>query len=114
MNTTSPTLHLNAGAVSAALLKTAGDNLQDDCRQFYPKGIQWGEIAVTYGHRLSCSYVFHGALPAFFLDEHKMSEGEKFTVSYSVHIFNYFNYFKSYVYTEQKQSLHFLDKNYPN
>ena len=89
MNTTSPTLHLNAGAVSVALLKMAGDRLQDDCKTYYPRGINWGEIAVTQGYALPCSYVFHGALPAFMLDKMKMSEAEKFTVScLSVPIFN--------------------------
>ena len=91
MNTTSPELYLNAGAVSAAMLKTAGSRLQDDCKQLYPKGIRWGEIAVTNGHLLPCSFVFHGALPPYLLDEHKMSEGEKFSVSlFTTSVYKYF------------------------
>ncbi|CAG2237686.1 unnamed protein product [Mytilus edulis] len=50
------------GAVSAALLKVGGQALQDECKQNYPQGIGYGEVAVTSGYNLPCSYVCHGSL----------------------------------------------------
>lgn len=78
MNTTSKDLQLDAGAVSSAMLKTAGDGLQTDCATYYPKGIEWGEMAVTRGHQLPSKYVFHGALPPYHMH---LSEMDKLTVS---------------------------------
>ena len=64
--------------------------MQTDCYMYYPKGIEWGEIAVTRGHKLQCKYVFHGALPAYYMH---LDETKKLTVSlfyfdlvYRVHI----------------------------
>ncbi|CAC5424291.1 Protein mono-ADP-ribosyltransferase PARP15 [Mytilus coruscus] len=57
VNTTSKDLQLNQGAVSAALLKVGGQALQDECLQNYPKGVGYGEVAVTSGYNLPCSYV---------------------------------------------------------
>ena len=56
-------LDLKFGAVSSALLKKAGDDLQLECNIKYPKGILFPEIAITKGYKLSCQFIFHGALP---------------------------------------------------
>ena len=56
-------LNLNVGEVSSALLKEAGDDLQVECKEKYPEGIFFPEIAVTKGYNLPCQFVFHGSLP---------------------------------------------------
>ncbi|KAK7089051.1 protein mono-ADP-ribosyltransferase PARP15-like isoform X2 [Littorina saxatilis] len=42
-----PQLDLSKGTLSRAILKEKGNRLQEQCRQKYPKGIQYGDIAVT-------------------------------------------------------------------
>lgn len=63
VNSTSTSLDLKNGAVSGSILKRAGPQIQDECKQRYPKGIQVGDIALTKGHGLACKEVFHTALP---------------------------------------------------
>ena len=65
VNTTSPNLDLNFGQVSAALLRTAGAEIQRECKERYPKGVQGPEIAVTMGYNLKCQFVFHGSLRSY-------------------------------------------------
>ncbi|KAL4232400.1 hypothetical protein ACF0H5_009968 [Mactra antiquata] len=62
--TTAPDLNLNSGKASRSILKAAGQELQDECKQKYPENIKFGEIAVVcaYGS-LECSRVYLTALP---------------------------------------------------
>jgi O-acetyl-ADP-ribose deacetylase (regulator of RNase III) len=53
-------LVLNRGAVSRSLLEAAGPGLQDECKQRYPQGINYGEVVPTGGHQLRCRKVYHG------------------------------------------------------
>lgn len=62
MNTTNPGLNLDQGVVTGAILKAAGSGLQDECKNKYPDGIKYGEIARTSGHSLACKEVFHVTL----------------------------------------------------
>jgi O-acetyl-ADP-ribose deacetylase (regulator of RNase III) len=62
VNTTSTDLKLDKGAVSATLLKKGGPILQQECSQKYPKGVRYGEVAVTSGGQLQCQIVCHGSL----------------------------------------------------
>ncbi|XP_052088539.1 protein mono-ADP-ribosyltransferase PARP14-like isoform X3 [Mytilus californianus] len=78
VNTTSKDLQLNQGAVSAALLKVGGQALQDECLQNYPKGVGYGEVAVTSGYNLPCSYVCHGSLDQWRKDGSSIKVLEKF------------------------------------
>ncbi|XP_053407780.1 protein mono-ADP-ribosyltransferase PARP14-like isoform X2 [Mercenaria mercenaria] len=62
VNTTAKNLDLKNGAVSSSLLKFGGQNLQVEVSTNYPDGINFGEIAVSAGHNLKCSQVFHTTL----------------------------------------------------
>ena len=62
VNTTARNLDLKNGAVSASLLRTAGNQLQDEIHQKYPNGIKDGDIAVTSGNGLRCQMVIHTSL----------------------------------------------------
>ncbi|CAC5387435.1 BRIP1 [Mytilus coruscus] len=63
VNTTSTNLQLNYGAVSQSLLCVGGPQLQKECNQKYPDGVNLGDVAVTSGGSLKCDVIFHGALP---------------------------------------------------
>jgi hypothetical protein len=39
-----------------------GPILQQECSQKYPKGVRYGEVAVTSGGLLQCQIVCHGSL----------------------------------------------------
>lgn len=62
VNTTSLHLDLDSGKVSRSILRKAGPCIQDQLRNYHPKGITQGEVAVTRGFRLDCRFVYHGAL----------------------------------------------------
>lgn len=62
VNTTSLNLDLDSGKVSRSILRKAGRGIQDQLRNFHPKGIAPGEVAVTRGFSLDCRFVYHGAL----------------------------------------------------
>ena len=57
--------------MSLALLKAAGQSLQQECSNVGP--INVGEVAVTGGGNLPCHHVFHTVLPSY---KHK-NEPEK-------------------------------------
>ncbi|KAL8567911.1 hypothetical protein ACOMHN_059033 [Nucella lapillus] len=59
INSTSNELDLQKGAVSASILKVAGQNLQMECKSKYPGGLQTGGLARTQGHGLNCQEIFH-------------------------------------------------------
>lgn len=63
VNSSNLALFLAHGGMSGNLLEAAGANLQAECSQKYPNGIDFGSIAVTSGHKLSCKAVYHIALP---------------------------------------------------
>ncbi|KAL3880865.1 hypothetical protein ACJMK2_033071, partial [Sinanodonta woodiana] len=60
-----PDLQLCNGSLSDSLLEEAGSELQDECDEKYPGGIQHGDVAVTAGYNLQCEKVYHGALPSW-------------------------------------------------
>ncbi|XP_061165013.1 protein mono-ADP-ribosyltransferase PARP15-like [Saccostrea echinata] len=62
VNSTSSKLKLTSGRGSRALLEAAGEELQKECDQKYPKGITQQEIAVTGPGNLKCKIVCHGTL----------------------------------------------------
>ncbi|KAK3094887.1 hypothetical protein FSP39_007507 [Pinctada imbricata] len=65
VNTTSKDLRLTNGAVSNSLLNAAGPSIQQECNMNYPNGVQHGQVAVTKGGNLRCSFVCHGSLPSW-------------------------------------------------
>ena len=65
MNSSRSDLDLSKGRASKALLDAAGADIQDECEEDYPYGIQDGEIAITSGGLLSCRAIYHGALSKY-------------------------------------------------
>ena len=65
VNTASANLDLRQGAVSLALLTTAGPQLQTEVSKCYPQNLRRGEIAITGGYHLKCNKVFHGRLDVY-------------------------------------------------
>ncbi|KAK6178592.1 hypothetical protein SNE40_013346 [Patella caerulea] len=65
VNSTSNKLELQNGAVSSSINKAAGPNLQAECKEKYPNGINVGDIAVTGPGKLSCQKVYHTCLSSF-------------------------------------------------
>ena len=65
VNTTTPGLDLETGAVSSAILAKAGQGLQDDCKTKHPNGVKVGEVAVTKAHGLRVKEVYHLTLPSW-------------------------------------------------
>jgi len=61
VNTTGKDLKLSSGAVSKLILSTAGQQIQAECQQLAPDGIQLGNVVETSGYKLPCSKVYHGA-----------------------------------------------------
>ena len=63
VNTTNRDLNLSSGAVSVALLKAGGRQLQEECTKKAP--INTGDVAVTGPGSLPCRYVFHTVVPGY-------------------------------------------------
>ncbi|XP_052796349.1 E3 ubiquitin-protein ligase MYCBP2-like isoform X2 [Mya arenaria] len=63
VNSANQRLALKHGRISASILKTSGDGLQEECSRLYPNGIHFGGVAATNGHGLKCQRVYHVALP---------------------------------------------------
>ena len=63
MNTTNRDLNLSSGAVSLALLKAGGQQLQMECTKKAP--ISTGDVAVTGPGAISCRYIFHTVIPSY-------------------------------------------------
>lgn len=61
VNTTSASLNLNNGMVSAVLSKAAGPGMQNECTNYVQSrgNIAVGDFAPTGGHNLSCRNVYH-------------------------------------------------------
>ncbi|XP_026129258.1 poly [ADP-ribose] polymerase 14-like isoform X3 [Carassius auratus] len=64
VNTISEDLDLRKGAVSRALLQTAGHHLQSEItRAAHSKNVNYGEMLITNGYNLKCQKVFHVVCP---------------------------------------------------
>ncbi|XP_026178055.1 protein mono-ADP-ribosyltransferase PARP14-like isoform X2 [Mastacembelus armatus] len=64
VNTISETMNLNQGAVSKAILEAAGPALQSTVRSGAKTTVlQYGDVVVTSGFKLSCRKVFHAVCP---------------------------------------------------
>uniref|UniRef100_A0A9J8AV17 Poly [ADP-ribose] polymerase n=1 Tax=Cyprinus carpio carpio TaxID=630221 RepID=A0A9J8AV17_CYPCA len=64
VNTISEDLDLRKGAVSNALLQTAGHQLQSEItRAARSKNVNYGEMLITDGYKLKCQKVFHVVCP---------------------------------------------------
>ncbi|XP_043106136.1 protein mono-ADP-ribosyltransferase PARP14-like isoform X1 [Puntigrus tetrazona] len=64
VNTISEDLDLSKGAVSKALLQTAGHQLQSEItRAARSKNVNYGEMVITVGYKLKCCKVFHVVCP---------------------------------------------------
>ncbi|XP_056103819.1 protein mono-ADP-ribosyltransferase PARP14-like [Rhinichthys klamathensis goyatoka] len=64
VNTMSEDLDLSKGAVSKALLQTAGYQLQSEIhRAAHSNNLNYGEMVITDGYNLNCSKVFHVVCP---------------------------------------------------
>ncbi|XP_036396903.1 protein mono-ADP-ribosyltransferase PARP9 [Megalops cyprinoides] len=57
VNTISPALCLSEGAISKAILKKAGDKIQNEIKLHHCKG--FGDVIETNGYDLNCSCVYH-------------------------------------------------------
>ncbi|XP_033742533.1 protein mono-ADP-ribosyltransferase PARP14-like isoform X1 [Pecten maximus] len=71
-------LNLSTGGLSEALLKVAGESLQEECTKSYPNGISTGQILTTKGYGLSCSYVYHACLPDWSNTDHEEAKEDLF------------------------------------
>lgn len=62
VNSTNPELNLKKGFVSSIICKRGGQEIEDELSRKYEKGIEFGSIAVSSGHRLGFQKIFHCAL----------------------------------------------------
>lgn len=67
VNTTNKDLKsLKQGRVSKSILDAAGSELSTECRNKYPRGIEYCEVAVTPSFQLKqCKKIYHGGIPFF-------------------------------------------------
>ena len=61
-NTTANNLNLDTGAISSAILKSAGSGIQDEVNQKCSNGLQDGEYVTSSGGNLNVNMIFHAAL----------------------------------------------------
>ncbi|XP_062603399.1 uncharacterized protein LOC134265164 [Saccostrea cucullata] len=78
VNTTSLSLDMTSGAVSASILEAAGDGLKTEIAQIPADlttgqviRVNYGDVAETFGYRLNCERIFHGALYKWKDDQEK-------------------------------------------
>ncbi|XP_067657209.1 protein mono-ADP-ribosyltransferase PARP15-like [Haliotis asinina] len=69
VNSCTPQLNLSNGPLTKAILRVAGETIQDECKQKYPNGIKPGEVAVTSGGRMTCKQIFHITLTTWKPDD---------------------------------------------
>ncbi|XP_048243031.1 protein mono-ADP-ribosyltransferase PARP14-like [Haliotis rufescens] len=62
VNSTTSSLRLASGQLSAAIYKVAGDSIQEECRVNYPTGVKMEEIAETSGGLLPSRRIYHTSL----------------------------------------------------
>ncbi|XP_041378884.1 uncharacterized protein LOC121391262 [Gigantopelta aegis] len=66
VNSTNWKLDLSHGMVSKSILELAGQQVQDECYRFCPKGIESGCVVKTSSGKLrTCKAIFHGALEEY-------------------------------------------------
>ncbi|KAL1266725.1 hypothetical protein QQF64_002400 [Cirrhinus molitorella] len=76
VNTISKDLDLSKGAVSTALLQTAGHQLQSEIiRIANLNNVNYGEMLITNGYNLKCQKVFHVICPVWKGSEDKVITG---------------------------------------
>lgn len=51
--------------MSSYIAETGGNIIQEECDQKFPKGIEWGQVAVTSAGNLPCKAIFHGAVASW-------------------------------------------------
>lgn len=59
VNTVSPAVDLQQGAVASSILQVAGQEIQNECAMKSPSGANYGEVIVTRGYKLCCQNVYH-------------------------------------------------------
>ncbi|XP_016383980.1 poly [ADP-ribose] polymerase 14-like [Sinocyclocheilus rhinocerous] len=73
VNTVSEDLDLRKGAISQALLQTAGHQLQSEINTAARlNNVNYGEMVITDGYKLKCQKVFHVVCPFWNGSEHKV------------------------------------------
>ena len=91
VNTTSTSMNLSDGAVSKSILKSAGQEIQEEIKQKYSqhKPIQHGRVAVTKAYKIQqCKAVFHGALPNWMGDSNNDAMCTKVLLIVSISLCN--------------------------
>ena len=53
-----PSLELIKARTTKLLLDSAGESIQDECKEQYPSGITFGDVAVTGPGKLDCQHIF--------------------------------------------------------
>ena len=70
MVSSSPKLELKGGKAGKAILREAGEDLQDRICAKYTKGITIGGLAEVDGGRMKCDLLFLTALPGWNAADH--------------------------------------------
>lgn len=81
MNCTNADLNLEKDSSSEDLLKAAGVEIQEECRQKYNGGIQPGYVAITTPGHLQCKALFHVVVPKQNTSSQTMHKAEQELVS---------------------------------
>ena len=63
VNSSNINLELDKGAVSLSILEKGGRSISDDCKQRYPRGIDYGQVVCTNAGRMNFKFICHSALP---------------------------------------------------
>ena len=63
VNSSNIKLKLDRGAVSLSILEKGGTSILDECRERYPRGIDYGEVVCTKAGRMNFKFICHSALP---------------------------------------------------
>lgn len=99
VNTTQTDLILSIGAVSFSLLEEGGMEIQQECTEKKPTGLNIGGMVESTGGKLQCKKIFHVVLPVW---NNGLNDSEKvsiFIVWCCFYIFNFntnpFLFFKS-------------------
>lgn len=56
--TSMPSLELTKARTTKLLLDSAGESIQDECKEQYPSGITFGDVAVIGPGKLDCQHIF--------------------------------------------------------
>jgi O-acetyl-ADP-ribose deacetylase (regulator of RNase III) len=63
VNSSNIRLKLDKGAVSLSVLEKGGRSILDECRERFPRGIDYGEVVCTQPGKMNFKFICHGALP---------------------------------------------------